>query len=161
MCQNCYNISFSEETDRSQVHRISRIINKFTSCAISFSFSVLPTLHYKWPIHIILAKLAKKTSQCGNFMIYQSLRFFREINFWDSLRSKYAILTHFEALYLYILNFCTTWRLKFTKLAKFWAQLLQKTAVIYLQDSPKLISRKIWVTNKTEIIFSLKALAKK
>ena len=31
-------------------------------------------------------------------MIYQSLRFFREINFWDSRSAKSTILTHLEAL---------------------------------------------------------------
>ena len=40
------------------------------------------------------------------------------------------------------LDFCTFWRLKCTKLKKF-------RAVLAFLDSPKLISRKIWMTGKS------------
>ena len=34
-------------------------------------------------------------------------RFLREINFWDSRSTKFAILTHLEALNSIFINFCT------------------------------------------------------
>ena len=47
------------------------------------------------------------------------------------------------------MNFCTLWRLKFTKLTNFKAPKMIKTPVLVLLNSPKLISRKIWMTKKS------------
>ena len=49
------------------------------------------------------------------------------------------------------MKFCTDWRMKFTKLTKFRVPKKAKTAVLELLDSPKLISRKIWVIENHEI----------
>ena len=76
-----------------------------------------------------------------DFSITQILR---EINFGDSRSAKSAILTHSEAL-----NFCTFWKLKFTKSTKFRAPKIAKMAVSELLVSPKLISRNIWVIEKS------------
>jgi len=57
--------------------------------------------------------------------------------------AKSAILTHLETLNFDLKNFCTSWRLKFSKLTKFRDPEIAKTAVLELLDSPKLISRKI------------------
>ena len=46
------------------------------------------------------------------------------------------------------MNFCTFWRLIFTKLTKLLAPIMAKLAVFALLESQKLISRKIWVIEK-------------
>ena len=46
------------------------------------------------------------------------------------------------------MNFCTFRRLKSTKLTIFKATKIAKKSVLELLDSPKLISRKIWMTEK-------------
>ena len=92
----------------------------------------------------------------------------REINFWDSRSAYSAILTNLEALNFdfnesvhffqagnYKIhkpengkkgNFCTFWRLEFTKLTKFR---VHKMAHLELLESQKLISRKLWVIEKS------------
>ena len=50
-----------------------------------------------------------------------------------------------------LVNFCTFWRLKFTKLTKFRAPKRTKIAVIEVQNFPKLISRKIFFFYKISI----------
>ena len=47
------------------------------------------------------------------------------------------------------MNFCIFWRLNFTKSIIFRAPKFVKIVVLELLDSPKLISRKIWVTDKS------------
>ena len=47
------------------------------------------------------------------------------------------------------MNFCTFWRLKFTKWTKFTALKMAKTAVFALLESPNLISRKFRVIEKS------------
>ena len=47
------------------------------------------------------------------------------------------------------MNFCTFWRLIFTKFTKFWAPKIAKTAFFELLDSLKMISHKIWMTEKS------------
>ena len=75
-----------------------------------------------------------------DFPITQILR---EIKIGDFRSAKSAISIHLEALKFFLMNFCTFWRLKFTKLTKFRAPKMAKTAVSQILDSPKLISRKI------------------
>ena len=48
----------------------------------------------------------------------------------------------------FFMNFCNLWRLKRTKSKKLKALKMAKTAVLELLDSPKLISRKIWMREK-------------
>jgi len=79
-----------------------------------------------------------------NFSLTQIIR---EINFWDSRNAKSDILTYLQVLIF--MNFCIFWRLEFTKSTKIRAPEIAKTAVLLLLDSPKLISRKIWMTEKT------------
>ena len=50
---------------------------------------------------------------------------------------------------LIFLNFCTFWRLKFPKSTKFGAPKMEKMAILQLGKSPKLISRKIRVIEKS------------
>ena len=65
-------------------------------------------------------------------------------NFDDSRSVKLAFLTHLEALkFDFLGNFCTLWKLKFSKLTKFRDPEITKTAFLELLHSPKLISRKI------------------
>ena len=85
-------------------------------------------------------------TQCGYFMIFLSLRFYVISIFEDPRSTKCAILTHVEALNF---DFHALLGLKFTKLAKFSAKKMVKTAVLQLLHSPKLISRKIWMTEKS------------
>ena len=47
------------------------------------------------------------------------------------------------------MKFCTFWRLKFTKLSKFREQKMAKMAGLELLVSAKLISRKIWMREKS------------
>ena len=47
------------------------------------------------------------------------------------------------------MKFCTFWRLKFTKLTKFRTPKIAKTAIFALLESPKVISRKIWMTEES------------
>ena len=59
-------------------------------------------------------------------------------------------MKHISRLWILIFkNFCTFRRLKFIKLSILRAPKTAQTAVIELLDSPKLISRKIWMTKKS------------
>ena len=86
-------------------------------------------------------------TQCGNFMIFLSLRFYVKAIFVESISAESAILTHLGALNFEFHEFCIFWRLQSTKLTKFRAPNMAKMA-LELLNSPKLISRKIWVTEK-------------
>ena len=84
-----------------------------------------------------------KSKQSFQKPIFQILR---EINFGDSRSAKYAILTNLEALnfdFYEILHFL---KAEIDQIHKFQSP---KMAVIELLDSPKLISRKIWMTKKS------------
>ena len=79
-----------------------------------------------------------------NFSITQILR---EITFGDCRSAKSANL---KSLWILIfMKFCSFWRLKFTKVTNFRAPKMAKAAFLDLQNSPKLISRKIWMTEKS------------
>ena len=84
--------------------------------------------------------------QISWFFVTQILR---DIKFEDSSSAKSVIFTHLEALNLIFMNFCTIWRLKFTKLTKFTFPKMEKTAFFALLESTKLISRKISVIQKS------------
>ena len=81
-----------------------------------------------------------------NFSITKILR---EINFGDSSSANSAILTHLEAPNFDFFNICTFWRVKFTKSTNFREPKTAKTAVLQLPHSPKLISHKIWMKEKS------------
>ena len=81
-----------------------------------------------------------------DFCIIQNLR---EINFEDSWSAKSAILTHLEALNFDFYEFLHFLRDEFTKWKKFKAPKIAKMAVFALLKSTKLISRKIWVIQKS------------
>ena len=78
----------------------------------------------------------------------------REINLGSFISTKSAISTHLETLnFDFFKNFCTFGRLKFTKSTKSTKSRagplkLQKQLFLELLNSPKLISRKICVTDK-------------
>ena len=61
----------------------------------------------------------------------------REINFGDSRSAKSTILTHLKTLEF------DFYELKCTKLTKFSAPKMAKTAILQLQHPPKLVSRKM------------------
>ena len=87
--------------------------------------------------------------QCVNLMIFFIIQILREINFEYFRIAKCAILTHLEALnfdfyFLSILALFEGWNLP--QKPKFRAQKIAKTTVL---ASPKLISRKIWMTEKS------------
>ena len=87
-----------------------------------------------------------KNAQCGNFMDFVSFRFYVE-SILRIKSAKSAILLHLEALNFdfFFMNFCTFWRLKFTKWTKFTAPKMAKTTAFALLESSKLISRKLSV----------------
>ena len=70
----------------------------------------------------------------------------RETNFVDCGSAKSAILNTLEALNFDF--FALFWRMKLAKLTNSGPPKLLKRLVLELLDSPKLISRKIWVTEK-------------
>ena len=76
-----------------------------------------------------IVDLTKFFSQCGNFIIFLSLRFLREINLWDSGSAKSAILTYLEALNFGFYEFLHFLSMQFTKLTQFRALKMAKTAV--------------------------------
>ena len=79
-------------------------------------------------------------------------QFLREINFGDFKNAKSAFFTTSKALTLYFYDvFCTFWRLKFKKKKSTFRapKVKKKLAVFWLQEVTKLISRKIWVIEKS------------
>ena len=81
--------------------------------------------------------------QCGNYRIFLSLRFYVKSKLVNLRYSNLQFQAFQQIVRLWIINLCTFWRLEFTKLTKFRAPNMAKTAVLELLDSPKLISRKI------------------
>jgi len=77
--------------------------------------------------------------QCGSYRIFLSLRFLREINFGEFRCSK----TAFFAILLNFKKYKNSWK------PKFRASTCVKMADFELLESSKLISRKIWVTEKS------------
>ena len=85
------------------------------------------------------------------FLDFRITQILREIKFGNSRSAKSATFTHSKALNSDFYEFFYFQRLKFTKLTKFRAPKMAKMAkmaVFELLDSPKLISRKIWVVEK-------------
>ena len=73
-----------------------------------------------------------------------------EIKFGDFRSAKSAISTYLKALkFDFLRNFGTFWRLKFKKFTKVRGPKRTKTGSLELLDFSKLISRKIWVTEKS------------
>ena len=87
-------------------------------------------------------------AQCGNFMIFLSLRFYVKTILENLEVQNLLFFTHLGALNFDFYEFCTFWRLKSTKLTKLRAPKMAIKAVLELLDSPKLFSRKIWITEK-------------
>ena len=77
-------------------------------------------------------------SQCGNFMIFLSLRFYVKSNLGEARSSKTAVFAIFEAL-----NFVDLVNFSLSKLYKFSASICVKMADFALLGSSNLISRKI------------------
>ena len=81
-------------------------------------------------------------TQCGYFIIFPSPRFYAE-SFLGILKSKkFANLTHLEALILIYVNFCFLLFVKSEGIEGI-------TVCLEHRDSSKLISRKIWITEKS------------
>ena len=79
---------------------------------------------------------------------FQWLRIYIKLIYGVSRSKKFTILSILEAPNFDFLNFCSFWTLNFTKSTKFKAPQIAKTAVLGLLDSPQMISRKIWMTEK-------------
>ena len=82
-----------------------------------------------------------------NFPVTQILR---EIKGGECRNTKSASWTHADALnFDFYKKMYTFWRLKFTKSTKFRASKMAKKEIVELQDSEKLISRKIWLLKQS------------
>ena len=92
------------------------------------------------------SSLCSKVWKFHNFSITQILR---EINIWDSRSAKYTILTHLEALNVYFHDFLQFMMAQFTKLAKLKPLKLQNGSFGASKFSPKFISCKIRVAEKS------------
>ena len=113
-----------------------------------FHFSTLCTVHCgNFRIFQPLRFYVK--SQCENFMIFLSLRFYVK-SILENLEVQNVPFFNFERLWsLTFMNVCTFWRLKNIKLAQFRAPNMAKRAVLNLLNCPKLISRKIRTSEKS------------
>ena len=83
------------------------------------------------------------------FQHFSVTQILREINFEDSWSAKSAILTHLEALnfeFLYFLHFL---KAEIYQMNKIHSPKMAKTAVFALLEFTKLISRKIWMIQKS------------
>ena len=80
-----------------------------------------------------------------DFCIIQILR---EIKFEDSKNAKSAILPHLEALNFVFYAFLHVSKAEIDQISKIQSPKNGKNAVLELLNSPKLISRKIWMTEK-------------
>ena len=76
-----------------------------------------------------MARLGSLYAQCGNFMIFLSLRFYVKSILGHSRSAKSAILTHLMALNCNSYEFMQFQRLKITKLIIFITPKMAKTAV--------------------------------
>ena len=74
---------------------------------------------------------------------FSNTQILREINFGDSRNAEYAILTHLEALNFDFYEFLHFLKAENSKSTKFRAPKKATTVVLKLQNSQKLISRKI------------------
>ena len=81
------------------------------------------------------------------FHDFSTSQILREIIFWDSRSAKSTILTHLVSLNFEFTDFCTFWRLEFTRIQ---SPKDGKKANSVLLDSRKLISRKIWAQKISE-----------
>ena len=82
---------------------------------------------------------------CRNLIIFLSLRFYVKSKLANVEFKNLPFNTLGGLRILIFMHFCTIRRLIFTKLTKIIASKMAKTAVLELLDSPKLISRKIWI----------------
>ena len=98
---------------------------------------------------------SRKLPTLWKFQDFSITQFLREINLGNSISAKYAFLTHLQALNFEFYDFWTFWKVQFTKLTKFWDHTLAKTAVLGLLDSPKQISRKVWMTEKSWNLYTV------
>ena len=78
--------------------------------------------------------------------------------FRDFESVKSTALTHLKALDFDFLNFCTFWRQKLTKITKFRAPKIAKICIFETFTFSKLISRKIWITEKSWIFHTLQKI---
>ena len=114
--------------------------SKRNGCS-SETVHIRPNVFEKLWFSLITKNVSTFFSCLHDFSIIQILR---EINFGDSRDS-----THLEVLNFDLYEFFHF--LKFTKSTKFRTPKMAKTAVFSLLNSPKLISRKIWMTENSEI----------
>ena len=114
----------------------------------------------------------KKSSKTRSLFLQKIHYFFRQINgftkelisrkflsviaFWSIFSQRTMEHLNMEFLFWeaaefwFLCIFALFWRLNLTKVSQFKASILLKTAILDLPDSPKLISRKIWVTENPD-----------
>ena len=97
-------------------------------------------------VSLILKKLRLHREKLQNFSVTLILR---EIKVGESRASKIAILTNWEALNFTFCDFLHFLNIEVYQINKIQSPKIIQIAVIELLDSPKLISRKIWVTEKS------------
>ena len=85
-------------------------------------------------------------TQCGNYRIFLSLRFYVKSNF-SKVVSKAAILKNWETLNWFLRIFALFESYQINKIQN--PSNIQNYPFLQLLDSPKLVSPKIWVTEKS------------
>ena len=109
-------------------------------------FKFLESLEFDFTLCTLLRGLV---SQWGNFMIFLSLSCYVE-SISGILELQNLPFRHILRLWILIfINSCTFWSLQFAKLLIFRAPEMEKMAVLEHLESAILISRKIWVAEKS------------
>ena len=104
-----------------------------------------------WQHNFVISTLCAVNwrAQSGNFIIFLSLRFYVKPKLVILEVTKTANLTRLEALISLIMLICTFWWPEIFLNIKFRASENAKMAVFHLPESLKLISRKIWMIQKS------------
>ena len=108
-------------------------------------------LHSSVDTYIIVASSSAAKSTVWKFQNFYVTQILCVINFGDSRSAKSAILSHLIGLNLYFYEFLHFLKAKIYLIKKIQgrAPKMKKMAVLQLLDSPTLISRKIWMTQKS------------
>ena len=104
---------------------------------------------YSYTVTKLIKRTIVKQPQCGNYKLFLSLR--KSVFGILEVQSK---ICHFISIRgskgnTSLMNFCNLCRLTFTKIIKSHTPKMVKTAVLKYLVSAKLISRKIWMAEKS------------
>ena len=110
-----------------------------------------------WKFHTVhWVEITESVWKFNNFSATQILREIKFGNF--TFPEIYHFNTFRGSEFWFFNDFCTYGRLIFNKLTKFRDSKMAKTAFLELLDSPKLISREMWMTEKSKIFHTAKAI---